>query len=466
MKFTIVAILFSLFSLFSTAQTEKAWTLEDCLNHVETNHPRLLQADSRIQISQIDGDIQKRALLPNIQFNTDLGAQLGQNINPSTNTFENQTVGYNYFQVDGSWEIPNRKEQGLIKDFNSNQVKGQELAKKQLIIDLKIQTIQAFMSIILAEEQIEMTNNHLDLLAKQLSIIDASIDAGHLPRKNRLEVILNQAQSNQNLSKLKNDVSLYYNQLRRILGIAADAPLIVQEISQIDITEKWNQIHFDPTGNMENYIPLKMKYNDIANAKISLDLLKTEKLPSMILFANIGTRYSSSAKEVDGYDEEMVEQPVKIGGVETVIETPQYSPIFNTTPYFNQIKNNFGQNIGFRFTLPIWNKTFNLSQEQKRLEFDLAVQEINLAKQEFDTEYANAYQDLTAQKEYFELTKKRLDITKERMVINEKELKMGAGNILNLILTQRELEAASNDVIVAKWTFIFKYSQFENRFLK
>lgn len=50
------------------------------------------------------------------------------------------------------------------------------------------------------------------------------------------------------------------------------------------------------------------------------------------------------------------------------------------------------------------------------------------------------------------------------MEVNEQELALGANNILNLILTQRELESALNDYLIAKWTFEFNLTKFKIQF--
>lgn len=433
-----------------------------CLSHIE-NHPTILQADKRIAVSQLDETIRRKENLPNVGLNTDLGAQMGRTINPTTNTFENRALTYNYFQVDASWAVPDPLQQKLYSDYNSNQVDAAELSKEQQLLDLKIQTVQYFMSITLVEEQIAMTNEHLILLQKQLEIIDKAIEEGQLPRKNRIEITLNQTQSKQNLTRLYQDLNRHKSNIKFILAIPS------QEVFEIEFNKELVDMNLQKLENtyqysFNNYIPLKNKYNDIANAQLALDLLETERRPQISLFASIGTRYSSGSQEVIGLEEYMATQNVLIQGVETTIEAPQYNPIYSNISYFNQLKNNFGQNIGLRIGVPLWHKSLNQRKEQKQLEKELALTDLEQVKHLFDNEYTIAYQELNSQKEYINLAKERLALVQKRMEVNEQELALGANNILNLILTQRELESALNDYLIAKWTFEFNLTKFKIQF--
>ncbi|MCB0589636.1 MAG: TolC family protein, partial [Phaeodactylibacter sp.] len=198
---------------------QNTWPLEKCIQYAQQNNLSTKQAQYNIQDAQLMEKLNQFSRLPNLSARTSAGYQFGRTIDPTTNSFNNQRIGFNSFSIDagmtafGGGQINNSIKQSK-KDLEAARLEAQATSN-----DISLNIASAYLSILLAEEQLQNARKRLELSQEQLGQTDKLIQAGSLPPNDRLDFLAQIALDEQSIVDAQNQVAIGYLNLKQLMEI-------------------------------------------------------------------------------------------------------------------------------------------------------------------------------------------------------------------------------------------------------
>ena len=167
--------------LLTAANAQDTWSLERCIRYAQENNITVQQADANVKISLLAEKQAKAARLPNVSANADLGKQFGRTIDPTSNQFSNTSNSYNSLGLSAGISLFNG---GLIHHQVKQagwDVQASNADAAQTVNNLGLQVAQAYLNILLSNEQLENAKRRVAQSEQQLNVTLKLIEAGNTP---------------------------------------------------------------------------------------------------------------------------------------------------------------------------------------------------------------------------------------------------------------------------------------------
>jgi len=215
----ISLLLFLVTTVFLSADAQDVWSLEKCIDYARNNSLAIKQAEIGIQNALLTEKSNRMNRYPNLSAGINGGAQFGRTIDPTTNSFDNRTIGFNNLSLSagvlifGGNRITNSIKQAKVDA---------EVAKLNALDatnTLMLSVASSYLNILLSEEQLANAKGRRTLSDNQLSRIDRLIDAGSLPKNDRLNVLSQIALDEQTIIQAQNAVDIGYLQLKNLMQV-------------------------------------------------------------------------------------------------------------------------------------------------------------------------------------------------------------------------------------------------------
>lgn len=376
-------------------------TLKDCLKIAIEKHPDYQEAILQGELAQNNIEQIKSSIRPEMSLDLFQSTNTGRSIDRFTNAFTNQLYNSTYMQAglrQPVFQGFRLKHQVASAEYALESRKsGLEEARNRL----SIQVIQAYLQVVLGQEQLRVSNKQIESRMEQLAVLQKRLDAGVLTKTSVLQVETQLASDKIALVQTENELTQSKVLLFTLLNqpFQAEAtflPLSSDSILDYDFIEITNQLP-----------ELEASMHRQAALEASFRAIKAENLPSLTFFANWNTFYASSNPEQNFLDQ------------------------------FNSTRNG---SLSLGLSIPVFGR---LQTGPRLQENRIALRlEQNVQKQISQNLQRDVNQTLAA----FEMAKSGLDQAQRQMEISESLLKQlsnevqnGNGEILELILAQNAL---------------------------
>lgn len=453
--------------LACSANAQEKWSLEKCIRYAQQNNLTLKQAGLTVRGAQLTEKGNSQARYPNLNASTSGGAQFGRTIDPSSNEFITSALEYNTLSLTAGITI---YDGGRIRK-NLAQSKIDVAATKadadQTANDIALNVALAYLNVLFNEDQLENANSRSSLTQTQLDQTKRLIQAGTRPESDRLDIEAQLAQDEQNVVNRQNDLEISYLNLKQLLQLQPDYNLRVER-PEIVFPEDAAPESMRLKSIYEKALAVQpsIKAGDLRmkSAALGIDIAKAGKLPRLTGFAQLNSNFSSAAPDLDrGFKKEPVvnlggETPVVIADVPTTIQFFESSGAeFYTQPYFDQLSQNFGQQIGLSLSVPIYNNSqTDIAMERAELNMKSTELNNNIIKQQLKQDIQRAIADARAAKKALDASQKSVDALQLAYENTEKRFKLGAVNTFQFTTSKNNLDQAQINLIVAKYDYLFK----------
>ncbi len=408
--------------------SQTTWSLPQCIQHAKANSLNLKQTEIGIRQAELAKKSAQYARLPSVNANVDGGFNFGRTIDPTTNGFRNQRVGFNSFGIQTSAVVYNGgRITNSIKQSQFN-IAAARAESEDYIQTLTLDITAAYLDILLAKEQVEIANRQVAQAKEQLLYIDRQITAGVLPQNDRLEMVAQIARNRQTLVNAQNALDVNYLRLKNLMELLPDYQLVIEVPTMV--TNPISSTPFDLTNIYTQAIntqpSIKAAALRMESAALGIPIAKANSLPSIALSAAINSSYSNVSD-------------------------------FTDSPFFNQIDNNLGQSVGIRVSIPIYNNhQTRIGMEQARLELINAEVRQRQVEQQLKSAIQNAIANANGAKSALEATESALNAAKASFQNAQKKHQLGAINTLEYTTTKTNLDTAELDVVRAKYDYLFR----------
>jgi len=261
----------------------------------------------------------------------------------------------------------------------------------------------------------------------------------------------------------QNSIDLAYLTLKQYLQLEPDFELNIEHpIALIPADANPDALTLTPLYQtaLGTQAGIRSADYQVKSAEESVYIAKSNYYPSVSFFANLSSNYSSRFLDFlngnyTGTD--TVSTTINLNGSDFTVR--QYFDRYDypKVKYFDQLDQNFGQGIGIGISIPIYqNGRTRLSVERARLGVLTAQMQQTQARQSLKNDIQTAIANARAARQQLEAAQKTFDATSIAFQNTEKRHELGAVNVLDLTTAKTNRDIAENDLVVAKYDYLFK----------
>ncbi|WP_285058974.1 TolC family protein [Pedobacter ginsengisoli] len=458
-RLTLIFTLLFVSGIVQNASAQELITIRQAIEETLNNNLQVKQSKLSESLSDEDLKQSRAALLPTLNGNGSYNINFGRSVDPSTNQFNSEkfssfngglSTGVDLFQ--GFQKLNQIRQNKLLLDAgktNTEKVKN----------DLILQVITSYMQILYNKDFLVAAKQQLAVAQQQLKQQQELLDVGNKTLADLAESKSQVATAELDVTTAENALTISYLTLAQLMDIPSSTKYVVQapdisSFSNASAVYNPEEIYASALGLFPD---IKLAALRTEASKKAVDIAKGNYYPSLSLGAGLNTNYSSGRTSFVG---------VTPAGFDTVGFTrtgndPVLAPRFNTLTkgyrFKDQIKDNFGQYVGFSLQIPIFNGLRARTAVRKaKISYMQSQTDEQLAKNNLNKVIYQAVADLKAAQSTFESTSKTFVARKESFSVIEQRYNVGLVNSLDYSTSQTNRNKAEIDMIRAKYDLLFK----------
>lgn len=420
-------IFLSVLSAFFLNAYAQKYTLEECVSIALENNRNIKQQMLNKQQREIAYAQAKNDLLPSLNGSAGQNFVFGRSIGLD-NVYQNTNSSQTSFGLGANITIFD----GLRMKYNID-ARRAELSASQADIekfrdDIEMSVATAFLQVLLQKELVQISNEQLSVTQANIERQKELIVSGKIAKGEIYELEAQYAREEQSLVQAESSLNLALLDLAQIMEldnyenmdvIAPAVESIIDEgimLSSDDIVQ--NAFMFRPEITAAQY--------RLEGSLREVQIARSRFYPTLSFGANMGTGYYN------------------MGGL-------------NNNTFYNQIKNNISNSLGFSLQIPIFNKfqtknsvrTAQLAAENSRIEIDKI--KIDLYKR-----IEQAYQNAIGAKSKWLATQKAEEAGQESYRFTNEKYDNGRANAFELFQAKGNLAKTLADQAQAKYEYAFR----------
>ncbi len=431
MKLKMAALPLLLALMAMTAQAQRKWTLQECLDYALEHNIQLQK--NRLTEAQDREDIQMRraALLPSLSFSTNQNAswrpwsQSYVNLSGGTMTSTSSEVNYNgSYGLNAQWTVWNggRNQKNLEKSKLTAEMA--EYATAESANTIQEQITQLYVQILYQAEAVRVAEQVLEASKMQRDRAQEMVDVGSLARVDLKQLEAQVSQDEYTVVNNRTQLDNYRLQLKQLLELVGTDDFDVATPNTGD-------------ANVLSAIPPKEAVYasayafrpeiqsgklSIEQSELDIDIARRGFYPSVSMSAGIGTSNNS--------------------GISTALT--------------EQWRRNLNNSIGLTVSVPIFDNRQNRTNVRKaKLSKDAADLSLQDTEQQLyrqiETYWLNAR---NAQQQYV-AAKANVESMQETYGLVSEQFRLGLKNIVELTTGKNNLLQAQQQLLQSKYTALY-----------
>lgn len=442
----------------STVQAQEQWNLETCINTAWANSLQLKQTAINGQQAQLNAKQAKWAQWPSINGSIRHGLNFGRSIDLTSYQFVNNANQSTNISL--SINVPIYQGLRLRNTIKQSQIDIQANLKdeQQLKEDLALNVAQAYLSILLAEENAKVLKEQTKVTQAQYEQTLKMIEAGALPENTKYDLEAQLALDEENIVRAENSVILAYLTLKTTMNIDPAQEMTI-EYTEIEVPESTELLTLDGVydeakGNQANLLASKLREE---SAQYGVRIAKGSLVPNISAYSSLGTNYSSVGRRINGVDTVQQVLTGDLAGAPFTFNIDQEVPRYENNPFFNQLGQNFSQSVGIQVQIPIFNGLQSrIAIERAELGVELARLNTKTLEVQLKSNVQRALTDVQAAEKRLKAAEKSLVATRASVENTRKRYQLGVVNSFELTSVQNRLISVESNVLQAKYDYIFK----------
>jgi len=446
-----------------TNYTSSIWPLTECVEYARVNNLQIRESELNERLAKLVMEQNRAGRLPNLNGDMNVGESYGRSIDPTTNQFVTQGFLYNTIGLSSQTLLFGWFQKKHQIEQSQYEVNAANFAYNQLKDDVSLNVATGFLRVLLAREQVKISEAQLKLNNEQYNQTTKLVNAGKLPELNAAQMLAQLSSDSATLVSNKADERIALLQLRALMNFNFEDnfDVLAPDMNMVQMTNLLALPSPEAIFNTAIENQNRMKYNQskLLSAKKTLDISKAVQYPQLSFFSNLGTNFSSNVKDITGqnYLGETSIGNLNIGGTSFPVTRPDYSFTTRTKGLFNQYGDNIRLNAGLALSVPIFNGYTTKTNIQKA-QIGLVSQQIAMDNdmQRLKQDIYTAYEQAKAASQKYSSAKRAEEASQRALDFAVKRYAIGMINTYEYTSSLNSLYTASTSVLAAKYDLIFK----------
>lgn len=425
-------IVFGLTCLGMNAQ--KKWSLRECVDYAVKHNLQVIQNEYSKQVQDSNLKIAKKGYLPSVSASVGNTVSFGQ-ASLGTGSIRNDRFGNN---ANLSADILVYNNGRLEKTIRKSQfdVEASQYDIETIKNDISLQIAQQYLTTLLNKEIVKISQSAVENAQKQYERAKITTQVG-----TTAETVLAEAQSavareKQNLKTAEINTGRSLFALAQLLQLQEYKDFDVEDVNVPDqLAPQLKSVDEVLNTAYDSQPQIKAAESRIKSAEAQTEVSKTAFWPTVTASAGIGSFYNNLLNTNN------------VGNALIYIDEPNF---------FQQYKDNFGQQAGLSVSIPIFNKGITkLQVEQSRINESAAKITLEQQKQTVRQNVQKAQFDVDANYEAYIAAVEAAKSTKLSMDFADKSYAAGRTTIFDLNVARNNYANAQGSVAQAKFNYLF-----------
>ena len=446
---------------------QEKWGLQQCVTYAMKNNVSVKQSDVQARISAITAKQSRSTVLPTLSGNVNGSYQHGLTTNPTTNILQSASFISGNMNLQASYNIFNWNARKNTIAANNLALKADEIGIDRARNDVALIVANAFLQVMLRREQARISEVQMNQSRSQLSNTQKLVNAGSQPELNAIQLEAQLAKDSAAVLQANALVEEAMINLKANMNYDFALPFDIQTPSVDEIPiQKITDVQPEAVYQLALQAqPLQKMYKvRIEAAQKQVKAARGYMYPAFGAFSGMSTRVINEQKPVYGVLPAQLDGSyVKVNGTQYPVYSPSFGVVSYTgTPFFRQLNQNFGQDVGVGINFSIFNNFTSRAQWQKAkvnvVQLQLQEEQDNLTLR---TNIYNAYHDAFSSYQKYQASQRTVAYSQRALDISKKRFDIGLLGTLDYIITQNNFYLAQIDEVSNHYDFVFKMKVLE-----
>jgi outer membrane protein len=458
MKTILATVCIALSASFAAAQN--TLTLQQAVETGIKNNIDVLQSGLQMERSGVALKQSRENMLPNLNASADHGINYGRSIDPFTNSFINQKVGFASYGASSNIV--------LFRGLSiQNQVKsdklGYEASKlewQQAKDNLTINIILAYLQVLSAGDVLKQAQEQDTVTKKQVERLGILNQAGAILPSDYYDLKGQLANDQIVITDDRAALETARLSLSQLLNIPYSKDLEVERIPEenfnLEYTGTPDQIY---ETALKQFAEVKAATLRTKSAEKNISAIKGQLYPTLSFGGNINTNYSSVATR--DYLLNTTEAPsssyVDVAGSQYPVIIKQSNFDSRKINYGDQLSNNLFYTIDLGLSIPLFNAGRVRNQVKlAKIDFKSSQLTEKNTKTMLQQSIEQAYVNLTSASEKYKLLQDQVSAFEQSFRTVEIRFNAGAVTSVDYLIAKNNLDRARGNLIIAKYDFLLR----------
>ncbi|WP_168208674.1 TolC family protein [Chitinophaga sp. XS-30] len=462
------ALILLLFISPLSVSAQDNWSYQRCLEYALTHNLTLQQSVLQKRLSELTLKQNRLSQLPTINAGVSGGYRFGRSIDPTSNTFVTQSLMNSGLSLDMSADLF-----GWFSKQNTIAASKYQLYANNFLLekarnDMGVNVANAFLQILLANEQVKLSKSQVALSEAQLDNTRKLVSAGSVPESNQADMEAQLARDSSTLVDAQNNAIVRVLQMKALLNLdfavpfTTELPEDIESIPMLSLTETAPEMVF--SAALASQPQYKSDEMMVKAAERTLASARGALYPSLRFNAGAGTNYANTNFQPFGPLIPKVDTIglVNVNGTDYNVVRPSVTSDVRRVPFGDQLNNNFGQNIGLSLSIPLLN-AWQLRGNVERAKIDIENKQLTLDinKQQLRQDVYTAHADAVGAFQKYQAAISTENASQKAYDFATKRYNVGLMNTVEYVTTQTNLFRAQIDRVSALYDYIFKIKLLE-----
>ncbi len=422
---------------FLSVSAQKKWTLQEAVDYAVSHNLQVISSDYNRKLQESSLQIAKREYLPSVAGNIGNTVSFGEGRDIFGTTQRNDNFS-NTTSLSADVLLFNngRLEKNVRKTAFDLEASEYDLLRVK--DDISLQVAQQYLQILLNREIVKISASALENAQRQYDRARITTEGGATPQTVLAEAEAGLAREKQNFKNAEINTERSLFTLAQLLRIEDYRNFDVENVVLPEVPQP-------PLHSTENIIEtayqnqpqIKAAETRIKAAEAQTEVVETAFWPTVTAGAGLGTSYFNSlVTDITGRD--LSGNVIKEAG------------------FFQQYKNNFGQQISLSAHIPIFNKGITrLQVQQSKINEDIARNNLEAQKQEVLQNVQRAQFDAQSNYETYMAALEAAESSRLALDFTEKSFAAGKSTIYDVNLARNNYANAQGSIAQAKYNYLF-----------
>ncbi|MEL7220892.1 MAG: TolC family protein [Bacteroidota bacterium] len=460
MKYTANSLIILWVVLLShfTLMAQTPLSLEQCIQQAWQQSRTALKAQLGIERAELQIAREKASTLPLLQADAQNGYQFGRNIDPTTNAFNNDAILFNSVTINGSWLLYQGGRATYAKAHRQELLIAANAQEAQVKFQLQLEVTNAFLNVLMAKEYVQQITTASLASQEQLKRIEQDIALGVRPEKEKVQLETQLAAENRNLLNASAQLEEASRSLKQLLRLPITQSINIQTPSNLEwqVSFSDQQPDIKPQEALAAYPAYQVAISQWRASGVAQKIIKAERYPSIRIFGQLNTRFSSAAQALADVQAIPLEQEVLVAGEPSTLTFMQQVPVYEKSPFFQQWQDNFGQAVGLQIAIPIFDQSANrLAREEASITRMEAQIRIEAEQDWFFYELDRLQSRLTAAQQTYQAAQHSAALAQQVYEMANGAYRIGASSSYELLEAKKQLNNEQARLLQAKYDCLF-----------
>ncbi|RMZ60843.1 TolC family protein [Chryseobacterium nematophagum] len=415
---------------------QKKWSLRECVDYAIEHNLRVIQNEYSKQVQDVNLKIARKNYLPSVSANVGNTVSFGQ-ASLGTESIRNDRF-YNNASVGADILVYNNGRLEKIIRKTEFDVQASQYDIESIRNDISLQIVQQYLTTLLNKEIVKISQVAVENAQKQYDRAKITTNIGTTAQTVLAEAEAALAREKQNLKTSEINVGRSLFALVQLLQLSDYKDFDVESVNVPDqLDPQLKSVDEVLATAYETQPQVKAAESRIRAAEAQTKVNKTDFWPTVTANLGLGSFYNN------------------LLNTNTVGVDNFFNPIKEST-FFQQYKDNFGQNVGVSVNIPIFNKGITkLQVEQAKINESIAKNSFEQQKQTVRENVQKAQFDADANYETFLAAVETEKSTKLALDFADKSYAAGRSTIYDVNIARNNYANAQGSVVQAKYNYIF-----------